>query len=105
MQMMEQEYRISCMPKKDENGKVKVSDIKFRTNSESIIPYIEVNFDASKHNIVKSIIVGPKSNMNNRNLWLLMKSQGFKWVEQGEDWTLDDRRWQQHVKISKATYR
>lgn len=99
----EKEYRISCKPVKSTNNNV--SEIKFRTSSGSIIPYREICFGGIKHSLIKNITIGPKSMINNRNLWLFLESQNFKWKEWDKDWSLNDARWRQHVKISEATYR
>jgi len=82
-----------------------VSEIKFRTNNKSIIPYIEINFENIRHNLIKNITVGLKSSINNRNLWLFLNSQGFKWKELDREWTMDDTKWAEYVKVSEATYR
>lgn len=92
----EDEYRISCVPNKSDEGKI--SEIKFRINNEVIFPYREICFGKIKHNLIKGITIGPKSLINNRNLCLFLKQQGFKWEENKE-------KWNQHVKTSKATYR
>lgn len=99
----EKEYRISCKPirNKTEN----VSGIKFRTNNESILPYIEIDFKDIRHSLIKNITVGPKSKINNRNLWLFLQSHGFMWKELDKEWSMSDSKWKRYVKISEATYR
>lgn len=92
----EDEYRISCAPHKCDEGKI--SEIKFRTNNEVIFPYREIYFENIKHSLNKSITIGPKSLINNRNLRLFIKQQGFQWA-------MSEEKWEQHVKVSKATYR
>ncbi len=92
----EDEYRISCVPNKCDEGKI--SEIKFRTNNEVIFPYREICFEKIKPNLIKDITIGPKSLINNRNLCLFLKQQGFKWK-------VSEEKWNQHVKTSKATYR
>lgn len=101
----EKEYRLSCMPKEEENREVKVSKIMFRTKSDSFSPYIEINFSKIKNRVIKNIIIGPKSKMYNRNLWLFLRSENFMWVEPDKNWCLNDKSWKQHVLISNATYR
>lgn len=99
----ENEFRISCKPKVSNDKKI--SEIKFRTDGEMILPYREICFYDIRHSIIKNITIGPKSKINNRNLWLLLDSLGFKWKVENQPWSLEDIKWKQHVKLSKATYR
>ena len=99
----ENEYRISCVPNRFDEGKI--SEIKFRTNNEVILPYREICFHSIRHNLIENITIRPKSLINDRNLWLFLKQQGFKWKEDENEWSKEDRKWLKHVRNSKATYR
>lgn len=99
----ENEFRILCIPYGCTENKI--SEIKFRTDGGSILPYREVKFYNIRHSLIKNITIGPKSKINNKNLWLFLKEQGFKWKEEGKEWSMNDTKWLKHVIISKATYR
>lgn len=97
------EHRILCSFK----GKKKdqISEIKFRTNNKNILPYREIYFEKNNHEIIDNITIGPKSSLNDRNLWLFLKENKFKWTEEANRWSPQDKKWEKHVKISEATYR
>lgn len=100
----EKEYRLFCgYNKKEEKS---ISDMKFRVNESSIIPFRELCFKDIEHNIIKNMVIGPKSSINNKNLWLFLESNGFKWLEtQRKEWHINDNKWKEHVIVSQATYR
>lgn len=99
----EKEYRLYCgYNVKDEKS---ISDIKFKTNDCSIIPFRELCFKGVEYEVIKNIVVGPKSTIDNRNLWLFLKSKGFQWTTDRWNWNMDDSTWRKHVLVSKATYR
>lgn len=99
----EKEYRLYCRYRKQEKG---ISDIKFRVNDCSIIPFRELCFKDIECHLIKNIVVGPKSSINNRNLWLFLKSKGFKWIDvDSEGWNMNDSKWKERVIVSQATYR
>lgn len=99
----EKEYRLYCgYNVKDEKS---ISDIKFKTNDCSIIPYRELCFKGVEYEVIKNIVVGPKSTIDNRNLWLFLKSKEFQWTADSSKWNMDDSIWRKHVIVSKATYR
>lgn len=99
----EKEYRLYC----GYRGEVEkcISDIKFKTNDCSIIPFRELCFKGIEHELIKEIVVGPKSTINNRNLWLFLKSKEFHWNASDLKWNMDDKIWRKHVIASNATYR
>lgn len=99
----ENEYRILYRNSRADEGKI--SDIKFRTNNGSILPYREIQFESIKGHLIKNIIMGPKTLLSDRNLWLFLKQQKFKWREDENINFQEDKKWKQHVKVSKATYR
>lgn len=99
----EKEYRIYCLPQKSKLEMI--SDIKFRMSSGQILPYREIDFSKYRYSLIQNIVLGPKSQINDRNLWLFLKGQGFKWTEQENEWSQQDGKWLKHVKISNATYR
>lgn len=101
----EDEYRILCNLVDSNLEKCKISGIKFRTNNECILPYREIYFDKIKYSLIENITIGPKSLLNDRNLWLFLRNQGFKWLAEDGKWSKQDEKWKEHVKISKATYR
>ena len=45
------------------SDKIKFSKVKYRTSERKLIPYIEMNFEKIKKNIIKEIWLGPKSEM------------------------------------------
>lgn len=100
----EKEYRLYCGYRRTEEKSI--SDIKFRVNECSIIPFKELSFKDTEHSLIKNIVVGPKSSINNRNLWLFLKSKGFKWIDvDSTEWHMNDSKWKEHVIVSQATYR
>lgn len=99
----EREYRISC-PFNDTDLD-KISEVKFRTNNKHILPYREICFKNCNHKIIENITIGPKSLLNDRNLWLFLKENKFKWLQDEKHWSRQDAKWLKHIKISKATYR
>lgn len=101
----EDEYRILCNPVDFNPEERKISRVKFRTNNECILPYREIYFNKIKYSLIENITIGPKSLLNDRNLWLFLKNQGFKWLSEDGKWSKQDKKWKEHVKISKATYR
>ena len=62
-------------------------------------------YNKIKYSLIENITIGPKSLLNDRNLWLFLKNQGFKWLSEDGKWSKQDKKWKEHVKISKATYR
>ena len=99
----ENEYRIACLlPNNQRNNEI--SEIKYRTNNGCILPYREINFKRIRRNLIENITIGPKSLLNDRNLWLFLRSQEFTWTTEDE-WSRQDEKWLQHVKVSTATYR
>lgn len=100
----EKEYRLYCGYRK--NKEKDVSDIKFRLNDCSIIPFRELYFKNNEYRLIENIVVGPKSSINNRNLWLFLESKGFKWIDiDSKEWHMNDSKWKEHVIVSQATYR
>ena len=49
-----------------ENDKIKISNIKFRPDRSSIVPYVEVDFSKIKNYLIKHIVIGPKCAANER---------------------------------------
>ena len=100
----EKEYRLYCGYRKNEEKDV--SNIKFRVNDCSIIPFRELYFKNNEYRLIENIVVGPKSSINNRNLWLFLESKGFKWIDiDSKEWHMNDSKWKEHVIVSQATYR
>lgn len=100
----EKEYRLYCgyMGKEEKS----ISNVKFRVNDSSIIPFRELCFKDNEYRLIRNIVVGPKSSINNRNLWLFLKSKGFKWIDiESSEWHMNDSKWKEHVIVSQATYR
>lgn len=62
------EYRLYCGYRRKEEKSI--SNVKFRVNDCSIIPFRELCFKNIEYRLIKNIAVGPKSAINNRNLWL-----------------------------------
>lgn len=90
------EYRLYCGYRKKEEKDV--SDIKFRVNDCSIIPFRELYFKNNEYRLIENIVVGPKSSINNRNLWLFLESKGFKWIDiDSKEWHMNDSKWKEHV--------
>ena len=87
----EKEYRLYCGYRKKEEKDV--SDIKFRVNDCSIIPFRELYFKNNEYRLIENIVVGPKSSINNRNLWLFLESKGFKWIDiDSKEWHMNDNK-------------
>ena len=100
----EKEYRLYCGYRK--NKEKDVSDIKFRSNDCSIIPFRELYFKNNEYRLIENIVVGPKSFINNRNLWIFLESKGLKWIDiDSKEWHMNDSKWKEHVIVSQATYR
>lgn len=100
----EKEYRLYCGYRRKEEKSI--SNVKFRVNDCSIIPFRELCFKDMEYRLIKNIVVGPKSAINNRNLWLFLDSKGFKWIDiEKTEWHMDDSKWKEHVMVSQATYR
>lgn len=100
----EKEYRLYCGYKRAEEKSI--SNIKFRVNDCSIIPFRELCFKDIEYRLINNIVVGPKSSINNRNLWLFLESKGFKWIDiDSTEWHMNDEKWKEHVIVSQATYR
>ena len=100
----EREFRILCLPSKV-SEKSMVSEIKFRSNNEQILPYREIYFDGYVHEIIQNITIGPKSVLNDRNLGLFLKKHGLKWLDETTELPLESEKWTRHIDVSKATYR
>lgn len=99
----EKEYRLYCGYRRSEKS---ISSIKFRVDDSSIIPFRELCFKDTRHLVIKNIVVGPKSSINNRNLWLFLKSKGYNWIDiDSNEWHMDDTKWKEYVILSQATYR
>ena len=100
----EREFRILCFPTKASKKSI-VSEIKFRSNNEQILPYREIDFDGYAHEIIQNITIGPKSVLDDRNLGLFLKKHGLKWLDETTEWPLESEKWIRHIEVSKATYR
>lgn len=104
----EKEYRLYCGYNKGYNRpkEKNISEIKFRVNDCSIIPFRELCFKGLEYNLINNIVVGPKSSINDRNLWLFLENNGINWIEfDSKEWHMNDSRWKEHVIVSQATYR
>lgn len=86
------------------------SDINFRVAGGKIVPYKEYNFGNNK-NLIKQIVIGPKSLVNDVNLAWFLDKLGYQWHSKNQSNSVNplsiknDSRWNEFVKISKSTYR
>lgn len=51
-------YRKYNIPSSE---KIKFSKIKYRVSEDKLIPYIEMDFEKAKQDIIRKIIIGPKA--------------------------------------------
>lgn len=66
--------------------------IQFRCTDDKIISYVDVNFDRIKEYMLADIVIGPKSNTDDKDLRLFLMSNGYDLSKI-------------NIKKSKATYR
>lgn len=59
------------------SDKILFSKIKYRTSNNKLIPYIEMNFDKIKQNIIKEILLGPKSDVEIEDVVNFLKFCGY----------------------------
>ncbi len=76
---------------KDYNGLIR-GKIQFRCTDEKIISYVDMNFDSIKEYMIADIIIGPKSNIDDKDLRLFLMSNGYDLSKIS-------------IRKSKATYR
>ncbi len=62
--------------KKDYNGLVR-GKIQFKCTDNTIVSYIDVNFDNIKDLLLAEIIIGPKSNIDDKDLRLFLMANGY----------------------------
>ena len=61
---------------KDYNG-LKRGKIKFRCTGNALVSYTDILFERIKSSFIKEIIIGPKSNADDRDLRLFLLSNGY----------------------------
>lgn len=59
------------------SDKILFSKIKYRTSNNKLIPYIEMNFEKIKQNIIKEILLGPKSDVEIEDVVNFLKFCGY----------------------------
>ena len=77
--------------KKDYNGLLR-EKLSFRTADDKIISYVDMNFESIKQVVLAEIIIGPKANIDDRDLRLFLKANGYDFSKI-------------NIKKSSATYR
>lgn len=77
--------------KKDYNGLIR-GNMQFRCTDNKIISYVDMNFDSVKGYILSDIVIGPKSNADDKDLRLFLMSNGYDLSEI-------------NIRKSNATYR
>lgn len=53
------------------------SKVKYRTANNKLIPYIEMNFEKVKQSIIKEIFIGPKSEVEVKDIVNLLGYYGY----------------------------
>ena len=69
----------------------------------SIILFRELCFKDIEYELIKNILVGPESSINNGFSWKV-KSLSRLDLDHKE-WHMNDNKWKEHVIVSQATYR
>lgn len=62
--------------KKDYSGLLR-GNLQFRCTDDKIISYIDINFDRIKDSMLAEIIIGPKSNIDDKDLRFFLMSNGY----------------------------
>ncbi len=62
--------------KRTYNGLVR-GKLQFRCTEDKIISYIDINFDGIKDRLLAEIVIGPKSNIDDKDLRLFLLSNGY----------------------------
>lgn len=84
----EKEWRgVVCSPIGHGNipssEKIVFSKIKYRVSDDKLIPYIEMNFEKVKQNIIKKILIGPKSELEIQDIVDFLNFCGYYNGEEG----------------------
>jgi hypothetical protein len=59
------------------SNEILFSKIKYRTSNDKLIPYIEMNFEKIKQNIIKEIWIGPKSEVEIEDVFDFLNFCGY----------------------------
>ena len=83
----EKEVRIcyfTNIAQSDRQAKIKIdegvsmTDIEYRMAKNTVIPYIDLRFSGKRNDFIKTVLLGPKCNANERDIVNFLRLNGFE---------------------------
>ena len=57
---------------------VSMTDIEYRMAKNTVIPYIDLRFSGKRNDFIKTVLLGPKCNANERDIVNFLRLNGFE---------------------------